>query len=167
MAIYGNMIGGGSAPLKTLILVDESGNETVGVVTESLQMFDATPADVRINKTFVSDNGIETGENTITYRTEQGFVGIKAGKNFSIPLYNYDLYDYTKLQCIITPYNTSIANSVAADKVVIGDCVYPTGSTIKLSDVSKDIESQSINLNIVNDSESRYIIHYFTYREEI
>ena len=164
--IYGNVVGGGSAPLKTLILTDEDGNEVVGVVTESIQVFDATPRDVRINKTFVSDNGIETGENTITYRTEQGYIGVSPGDGFIIPLYDYNLYDYSKLQCIITKYNTNISNSVAADRVVLGDCVYPTGSTSKMSDVSKDASSQSINLNIENNSESDYIIHYFTYREE-
>jgi hypothetical protein len=165
--IYGNMVGGGVAPLKTLILTDENGNEVVGVVTESIQIFDATPADVIIGKTFVSNEGIQVGENTKTYRTEQGYVLIPVGKNFIISLYDYDMYDYTKLQCIIAPYNTTIENSVATDKVVINDCVYPVGSTVKLSDISKDSKTQSVNLNITNNSESRYVIHYFTYREEV
>lgn len=165
--IYGNMVGGGTAPLKTLILTDENGNEVIGVVTESVQVFDATPADVKIGKTFVSNDGIGVGEDTKTYRTEQGSVIISANKKFLIPLYEYNLYDYTKLQCIIAPYNINPANSTAADMVVIGDSVYAVKSTEKISDVSKDTDLQAINLNIINNSESKYIIHYFTYREEV
>lgn len=61
MSIFGNVVGGGSGFGKTIILEDESGNQIIGIVTESLQVFDATPADVKIGKKFASDNGIEVG----------------------------------------------------------------------------------------------------------
>lgn len=163
MAIYGNMVGGGSAPLKTLILTDENGNEVVGVVTESIQMFDATPADVRLNKTFVSDNGIETGENTITYRTDTGYQLILPGASFSINIPYYNQYDYNSLQCIIAPYSV---DGVAADKIAINDCVYAVKSTTKIASVAKNANTKSIDLNIINDTDNMYVIYYFTYREE-
>lgn len=166
MAIYGNMVGGGSAPLKTLILTDENGNEVVGVVTESVQMFDATPADVRINKTFVSDNGIESGENTITYRTEQSSWLILPGEQFSIPLEHYDQYCYTKFQCIISQYNTRINDSVYTDKISFGDKVYAVNSLESLSSVTKNTNTKSIDLNIINNTDNMYFIHYFTYKQE-
>ena len=166
MALYGNMIGGGSAPLKTLILTDENGNEVVGVVTESIQVFDATPKDVRINKTFVGDNGIETGENTITYRTEQGVQLIRPNKDFVIPLSEYNKYNYTELQCMLTPFNTNFEDSVAVDKVVLKNSVFAVNSTEQISSVTKDDSTKSINFNIVNTSGKIYLIHYFTYCQE-
>lgn len=166
MAIYGNMVGGGSAPLKTLILTDENGNEVVGVVTDSVQAFSATPADVRINKTFVSDNGIETGENTITYRTEQGYWLIMPGEEFVLPLEEHNKYDYTELQCMFAPYNTSDVDSVAVDKIVLRNGVYAVNSTEKLSSVTKDPITKTVNFNITNTSEKVYCIYYFTYCQE-
>lgn len=165
--ISGNMVGSYSQIGKTFILVDENGTELTGVCVDNLQVFDATTADVKIGKTFASDEGVLVGIDTKTYRTEQGCIIIPAGKEFTIPFYEYSLYDYTKLQCIIAPYNISPYSSVAADKVVIGDSVYAVCSTEKLSDVTKDEGSQSIKLNIVNDSELKYVIHYFAYREEV
>lgn len=164
--IYGNMVGGGSAPLKTLILTDENGNEVVGVVTESVQAFNATPADVRINKTFVSDNGIETGENTITYRTEQGVQLIFPGDLFSLSLPDYDHYDYAQLQCMFALYNTNLENSVAVDKVVLQNGVFAVNSIEKIASVTKDSVVKSINFNMRNDSENIYCIYYFTYKQE-
>lgn len=163
--ISGNMVGG-AAPLKTLILTDESGNELVGVVTENAQVFDATPADVRINKTFVSDNGIETGENTITYRTEQGTRLIMPGEDFMLPLSQHNKYNYTELQCMFAPFHTNPANSVAVDKIVLQNGVFAVNSTEKIASVIKDSITKSINFNISNTSENVYCIHYFTYCQE-
>lgn len=163
--ISGNMVGG-VAPLKTVILTDEDGNEVVGVVTESLQVFDATPKDVRINKTFVSDNGIETGENTITYRTEQGFWLIMPGEDFVLPLEEHNKYDYTELQCMFAPYNTSDIDSTAVDKVVLRNGVYAVNSIEKISSVTKDEMTKSVNFNITNNSDKVYCIYYFTYCQE-
>ena len=59
-AIFGNMIGG-TAPLKTVTIVDEEGNELVGVITGSEVIFTAVDSDVRKGKVYASDNGISTG----------------------------------------------------------------------------------------------------------
>ena len=167
MPIYGNMIGGGTAPLKTLILVDENGNEVVGVVTESVQAFSATPEDVKIGKTFVSDDGISEGTDTRTYRTTTGGYMIRPNAKFAIPLAQYKQYDYTAFQCMITLIDRSdINNSVNTSMVSIKDAVYEVNSTTKLSDVLKDDALQTIDLNITNNSENYYFIHYFTYRKE-
>ena len=106
--IYGNAIGN-TAPIKTLTIVDENNNEYVGVVTGSEVIFDVTPADVRINKTFAGSEGIQVGENTITYRTVQGSKLILSGEDFLIPLSEYNMYDYEALQCMIAPFNTSLS----------------------------------------------------------
>ena len=165
--IYGNMVGGGSAPLKTLILEDESGNTMTGVVVGSEVIFTATDNDVRQGMVYASDNGVSIGTKDIPiYRTTAGSRVITAGQAFSIPLSGFDKYDYTKLQCIITRFNTNSSDSVYADKVVINDAVYQTGSTEKISNVTKNVKNKSIDLNITNNTETNYYIRYFTYREE-
>jgi hypothetical protein len=60
MPIYGNMIGG-AAPIKTMIIRDEDGNEVVGVVTDSVHILTATNADIVAGKVAVTEDGIVTG----------------------------------------------------------------------------------------------------------
>lgn len=167
MAIYGNMVGGGSAPLKTLILTDENGNEVVGVVTESIQMFDATPADVRLNKTFVSDNGIESGENTITYRTTVGYQIVLPGDTFSVDVSNYNGYNYTSFQGLVCVADlTDLNNSVSADMIAVNNGVYEVRSTTKLADLTKNSQLKSVDFNITNNSDNYYLIYFSTCRQE-
>lgn len=164
--ISGNMVGTYSSLGKTFILVDESGNEITGVVTENIQAFDAKPKDVRINKTFVSDDGVSVGENTITYRTEQGSWMIMPDEDFILPLSEYNKYNYTGLQCMFAPFNTNIDDSIAIDKIVLNNSVFEVNSTKKISSVTKDELTKSINFNIKNISENPYFIYYFTYCQE-
>ena len=166
--INGNMIGIGSAPLKTLILTDENGNEITGVCVENLTVFDATTNDVREGKTFVSDEGSQVGTKFIPpYYTLKGVKVIKSGNEFNMELSLRDMYNYTAMQCVICKYNTSLSNSVETDKGVIEDNVYVTNSTTPISVLSKDHENKTVKLGIVNDSTVSYIIRFFTYREEI
>ena len=58
--ICGNMVGG-LIPLKTLILVDENGNEVVGTAVENLTIFDATAEDIKLGKVAATDSGVVTG----------------------------------------------------------------------------------------------------------
>ena len=164
--ISGNMVGSYSQIGKTFILVDEDGMELTGVITENVHVFDATPADVKIGKTFVSDDGVLEGIDTRTYHTTHAVCLILPGENFSIPLEKDNKYDYTKFQAMIAKFNTTEFDSVAVDKVSINDVVYDANSTVKLSDVTKNSLSQSIDLNIANNTDNFYIVHYNTYKEE-
>lgn len=164
--IYGNMVGG-AAPLKTLIMQDESGNEMVGVVTESAIVFTADPkTDIREGTVAATDAGVVTGEAVIpNYETSTGVKIVKAGSAFTISLITHDTYDYTEIQCIICPFDTSMDQSIAAEKVVIGDDVYSANSTDSLATITKNTENKSVDLNIINTSDVPYIIRYFTYKE--
>ena len=168
MSIYGNAIGN-TAPIKTIILFDEDGSEIAGVVTGSEVIFTATDDDVREGMVYASSVGVSTGTKNIpAYRTEKGYCVVFSGDDFVIPyMSEFDQYDYTELQCVIAPFNASVKKSTAADKVVVYDNVYPMGSSVSLSTVSKDANNKSIKLNITNNSGVDYIIHYFTYREEV
>ena len=169
MSIIGNTVGCYSPIGKTFIISDESGNEFTGVVTEQEVIFTATDNDVREGMVYASDSGVSVGTKDIpTYRTSKGYYMIFDGDAFSLTdLSDYDLYDYTELQCVIAPFNSSIKKSVFADKVVLFDKLYSLTSQTELSTVSKNSIDKSIDLNIINDSGKDYVIHYFTYREEV
>lgn len=165
--ISGNMVGG-SAPLKTLILVDDNGNEVVGTVVDTLTVFDADPTmDIREGKKAVTDAGVVTGKKIIpAYHTTEGKRLVTAGSDFVIPLPIADRFDYTALQVVICAYNTSLSNSVAVDRVGIQDSMYTVQSTNILASITKDYENKTINLNITNNTNNKFVLRYFTYKEE-
>lgn len=168
MSIVGNAVGCYSPIGKTFIIEDENGNEITGVVTEQEVIFTAGDNDVREGMVYAGDSGVSEGTKNIpAYRTERGFCVVFSGENFTIPyMFEYDQYDYTELQCIITEFNSDETNSVISDKIVLSDNVYATNSNNILSKVSKDVKTKSINLNLVNNTDKDYSIHYFTYRKE-
>ena len=168
MAIYGNPVGGALNAKTFMLEVNGGETEIAATVVGEETVFDATPNDVRTGKTFATSSGVAVGTKDIpAYRTAQGAVIIKPNENFSIVLEGYSQYDYTKLQCLISKFNTSVDDSVAVDKVVIGDNVYAVNSTIPLAAVTKDAATKSIKLNIKNESSVDYVLRYFTYREEV
>ena len=168
MAIYGNPVGGALNAKTFMLEVNGGETEIAATVVGEETIFDATPNDVRTGKKFATSSGVAVGTKDIpAYRTAQGAVIIKPNENFSIVLEGYSQYDYTKLQCLISKFNTSVDDSVAVDKVVIGDNVYAVNSTIPLAAVTKDAATKSIKLNIKNESSVDYVLRYFTYREEV
>lgn len=126
----------------------------------------ATTHDIRKGKTAVIDGGFVTGDKNIpAYETTEGKRTIPAGSAFEIPLEDNDMYDYTALQCIICPFNDSVDESVAAEKVVIDGKVYPAGSVTAAASVTKDAVKKVISLGVTNNTENSYILRYFTYKE--
>ena len=151
---------------KSFVFVDASGNEMAGVLVDQETIFDATENDVREGKVFASDLGIKTGTKFIpSYVVREGYRFVTSGSTFVIPLAALDGYDYTKLQAIICPYNKTIADSVYTEQVAIDDVVYPVKSNSVLATISKDDTNKQINLGIVNNTSSLYLIRYFTYKE--
>lgn len=165
--IYGNATGGFGQP-KTIILTDETGNELgVGVVTDSAKVFDAGVNDVIVGKTFASDEGVQIGENTKTYRVEMSTWLVFPNESCSIPLGNYDRYDYTGFQGIIVLHSSDYSSKAKTIGITIGDSVFSTETSEKWADITKDSTNKSIDLNIVNNSDEVYSIRYFTYRQEV
>ncbi len=164
--LYGNPIMASSA-LNTVLLEDESGNEiATGVVVGEKTVFTATDNDVRSGLVYAGDEGVSTGTKVIpSYHTTEGGVYIQPGAACEIPLSNMDTYDYTKLQVIVCLYNTSIADSVSAEKVVLDDCLYSVGSTTVIANVSKNADTKTINLGFTNNASNPIVLRYFTYKE--
>lgn len=164
--IAGNMIGSYSQIGKTLILTDDNGVEIPGVIVSQETVFDATAEDVKIGKVFASECGVEVGKDTKTYRVVFGTRLVLPGQSFSIPIEEYGCYDYTKFHAMISKFNTTEFDSVAVDKVSLYNAVFEVNSDRKISDVTKNLATQSIDLNFTNDTDNVYIINYNTYKEE-
>lgn len=164
--LYGNPIMTSSA-LNTVLLEDENGNEiATGVVVGEKTVFTATKSDVKVGKIFASDEGVQEGTDTKTYRVEVGTELVSSSSVFSIPLADYDMYNYSQLQAMIMPYTTSTSASTAVDKVVINDNVFAAGSNTAISSVTKDSVNKAINLGITN-GDTNYLIRYFVVKEEV
>ncbi len=167
MSISGNLVGSYSQLGKTLVLVDNSGNELTGVIVGQETIFTAGDNDVREGKIYASDDGVSTGTKYIPgYETSAGSEIIAPGANFSVLLPKANKYDYTVFQCMISLVDmNNMDNSVNTSMIAFQDGVFAVNSTNKLSDVSKNAATQSIDLNITNTTEDYYFIHYFTYKE--
>lgn len=61
MSIAGNLVGTYSSIGKTLILVDENGNEIPGVIVDSQVIFTAVDSDVKKGKVYASNDGVSVG----------------------------------------------------------------------------------------------------------
>lgn len=151
----------------TYILVTPDGDEIPAVLVDELTIFDATENDIREGKTAATDSGVTTGTKVIpSYQTNQGVRVIMPNSSLIIKgLSDNNEYDYTKLQTIICLFNTSLSDSVAAEKVSIDDAVYETRSTELIASVTKNHIDKTIEFGIVNNSDKPYIIRYFTYKE--
>ena len=156
--------GGGIETLdNTYILVDEEGNEYPAVLVDEEVTLTATTNDIRKGTTAVTDEGVVTGEKEIpVYNTLEGSKAIPNGSKFI--LYTKD-YDYTKFQAIICLFNTSLTDSVAADKVAINGNVYPVQSTEAVATITKHDDTTQIDLGITNDTGSPCVVRYFMYKE--
>ena len=167
--ISGNMVGSYSQLGKTFIIEDENGSQFTGVVTDKEVIFTANAAtDIREGTIAATDEGIVTGTKRIpSYETTQEAWLVFPGESFSVPLDTYDKYNYTKFQCVITKFETSVEDSVFTDRVSLNNCVYAVNSTEVLSNITKNSDTKSIDLNIINDTENTYVVQYFTYKEEL
>lgn len=166
--IVGNMIGGNPLTPKTYIFLTEDGQEIPGVLVDSEIILTATANDIRKDSVAVTDTGITTGTKVIpAYHTYTGFRLITAGSTVTIP--NIDsatnIYDYTKLQAMLCDFNTNQNNSVAVHKVSIDDKVYNVQSTESIATVTKNHDSKTIVLGITNDTDAKWVLRYFMYKE--
>lgn len=114
--LYGNATGGFCNP-QTYILTDGNGKEITGVLVENVTVFDATTDDVRLGKTYAADEGVKVGTNDIpAYHTTTGVYYVPANSELKIVMTNGDRCDYTELQAMVMPYNSSVNDSNAVNK---------------------------------------------------
>ena len=147
----------------TIILVDQDGNEYPAVYVDSDTVCTATANDIRKGSVAITPDGVIEGTKEIpVYHTNAGSKLIPNGSRLVVSTRNYD---YTDFQAIVWLFNTELANSVAANKVVISNNVYPVQSTTPDSIVIKNADQAHIDLGIVNDTGKPCVIRYFMYKE--
>lgn len=161
--INGRQVGGG-APVKTITLVNEKGEEITAVVIGKDFIFDATAEDVKEGKTFASDLGVDVGVNEHMHNAQHGTCLINPGDDFSVTLSENDEYNYAAFQAIIIVSDISAGNSMFANKIVLDNAVYDVASGEKVSDVTKNHAKKSVDFNLVNDTDSVCVVHYITYK---
>ena len=148
----------------TYILVDEYGNEIPAVLVDEPVMLTANATtDIRKGMTAVTDEGVVTGEKEIpAYHMTEGYRLIPNGSTFLVYTKNCA---YTKLQAVFCPFNSTISDSVAAEKVAINGNVYPVQSAIVEASVIVDNDNAAINFGFTNTSGAPCLIRYFSYKE--
>lgn len=149
----------------TYILVDENGYEVPAVLVDEEVTLTATPNDIRIGATAVTEQGVVTGEKEIPgYITTEGKRVVKTGDPLEILMFS-DKYKYSKLLVLVCEYNTTVTDSVSAVMVVIDNHIYEAGSTTPLAEVTVDSENQSINLGLINESDKSLVMRYMSIKE--
>lgn len=155
------------APLddtNTYILVTEDGQEIPAVLVEEATVFDATENDIRAGKVAATDKGVTLGTKEIpAYYSHEGQIVVMPNESVKIVSQNYN---YTKLQAIVCAFNSTLANSVSAERVAISDNVYEVQSTVSLSAITKNETNKAIEFGVVNESSEPQILRYFYFREE-
>jgi hypothetical protein len=156
---------GDGGPMQTLILVDEDGHEMQAFLTDEEVELNATPNDIRIGMTAVTDAGVTVGEKEIpTYVTVEGRRTIKTGEPLTISMYS-DACIYDKLFVVVCKYNTNVDDSVMTTMVVIDSKTYEVGSATPISNVTVDTEKQMIDLGVVNNTDESLVIRYSSIKE--
>ena len=166
--ITGNVIGAVLVTPDTFILQDENGKEYTAVMVEEEVDLNATANDIRLGTRAAGNNGVIDGEKVIpSYHTYQGARLVTAGSAVTIPEIDEKInyYDYTKLQSIICSFNSSISDSVSAEKVQIENDVYNVQSTFSIATVTKNHDSKLIDFGITNDSGTHWVNRFFMYKE--
>ena len=123
----------------------------------------ATANDIRKDTVAITDSGITIGEKDIpSYHSRTGKRILQAKSDVVIPTHKH--YNYTQLQCTIAKYRNSISDSVEVIASNIDNSLYEAMSTNKLSEITIDDSTQSVNLGIVADEKS--VLRYFSMKEE-
>lgn len=164
--LVGTLTVGGGVDYDTYMLVYEDGTEVPAVYVDDEVTFTATANDIRIDTVAATATGVTVGTKVIpSYHTTEGYTFISSGNEFAIFMFD-DSCDFTKLQCIICPFSGDVVTSVFADKVVIDNHTYSVQSSTVLGNVTVDSTTNTIKLGVVNNSDTIYMIRYFTYKEE-
>ena len=156
---------GDGGPMQTFILVDEDGHEMQAFLTDEEVELNATPNDIRVGMTAVTDAGVTVGEKEIpTYVTVEGRRTVKTERPLTINMYS-DACDYDKLFVVVCSYNTTVDDSVLSTMVVIDGVLYEVGSMTPVSNVTVDTVNQTIDLGVINDTDNSVVIRYVSVKE--
>lgn len=123
----------------------------------------ATANDIRINTSAITDVGYTEGTKEIpSYYSSYGKKLVLADKTATITSHETD---YSALMITIAPLSSTVDESVAINYVSVDDSVYEAVTGTKVSDITKDLDNEEINLGITVTEKS--VLRYFVVREEV
>lgn len=119
--------------------------------------------DIRLNTSAITNDGYTEGQKDIpAYYSSYGKKFVLANDEVTLTIHECD---YKNLMVTITPYNSSMDESVSVNYASIDDAMYEAKSTTKLSDITVDSENETIHFGITVSEKS--VLRYFVVREEV
>lgn len=119
--------------------------------------------DIRLNTSAITNEGYTEGTKDIpAYHTSYGYKLLPAGKEVKLTIHDAD---YKKLMVSIAPFNSSVNESVSVNYTSIDDSVYEAKTTTKVSNITKDLSTETINFGITVTEKS--VLRFFIVKEEV
>ena len=158
--IIGNVVGS-SSTINVVQLVCEDGTVLEGIVAAERPNIDATAKDIRRGKTAITQYGVTEGEADMAGLMSSS-CDVTSGEPLSIYLPDNNRYNYTTFQCVVVLQR----DNAVIKYFSINDAVYSVETATKVSDITKNADTKSIDFNIVNESEDIYTIIYVVNRDD-
>lgn len=162
---YAGLIDGLENPDKVeyFVTCDGTIKKYAQLVGEEKVELTATANDVREGTSVIVDSGYLEGEKYIpSYHSRYGKKAVTSGSEAII---TGDETDYEQIMVSIAPFNSSLDESVAVMYVSVDNAMYEVNTGNKISDITKDVNNEQVNLGIVVDELS--ILRFFLVREEV
>lgn len=119
--------------------------------------------DIRLNTSAITNDGYTEGTKDIpAYFSMYGKKIVY--ENEEATLTNHET-DYKNLMVTITPFNSSLDESVEVTYASIDDSMYEAKSTTKISDITVDLDTETIHFGVTVTELS--VLRYFVVREEV
>lgn len=119
--------------------------------------------DIRLNTSAITNDGYTEGQKDIpAYFAMYGEKFVY--ENEEATLTNHET-DYKNLMVTITPFNSSLDESVEVTYASIDDSMYEAKSTTKISDITVDLDTETIHFGVTVTELS--VLRYFVVREEV
>lgn len=119
--------------------------------------------DIRLNTSAITNDGYTEGTKDIpAYFSMYGKKIVY--ENEEATLTNHET-DYKNLMVTITPFNSSLDESVEVTYASIDDSMYEAKSTTKISDITVDLDTETIHFGVTVTELS--VLRYFVVRKEV
>lgn len=119
--------------------------------------------DIRLNTSAITNDGYTEGTKDIpAYFATYGRKFVLADNEVTL---TSPEFNYKNIMVTIAPFNSSVDESVEVNYASIDDSMYEANSTTKVSDITVDLENETIHFGITVSELS--VLRYFVVREEV
>lgn len=147
------------------VLTNADGTQKVYAQLSSKEPITLTAGanDIRKNTSAITNEGYTEGTKDIpAYFSTYGRKFVLADNEVTL---TSPEFDYKNIMVTIAPFNSSVDESVEVIYASIDDSMYEANSTTKVSDITVDLENETIHFGITVSELS--VLRYFVVREEV